>query len=449
MNPARILIVEDEDIARENLEISLSRKGYDVQSLDSGAEAVSLLERAEFDLVITDLRMPEVDGMEVLRRAKELQPQIEVLMVTGYAAVDTAVEAMNRGAYHYLSKPVNMKELAALARKALEKGGLRREVNTLRAQVDERRGPLIIGQSPAMLELKQQISRVAAVDSTVLITGETGTGKELVAKSVHAQSSRSSKRFLAVNCGAFNKDLLANELFGHESGAFTGAGSARKGLMEAAQGDTFFLDEIGDMELSMQVKMLRVLEERTLIRVGGTREQPIDLRVLAATNKNLQVEVEQGAFRQDLYYRLDVITLKVPPLRERREDIPLLAAYFLDRFADAFGKKVLRLDEECLQILCSYEFPGNVRELENIMERAVVLCDGPAILSRHLPPDIAGGPVQIQQPCQREMISLRENERRHIAWVLEQCEGNRTHAAEVLDIDRATIWRKLKRYGLD
>jgi transcriptional regulator with PAS, ATPase and Fis domain len=219
--------------------------------------------------------------------------------------------------------------------------------------------------------------------------------------------------------------------------------------MEAAHGGTFFLDEIGDMELSMQVKMLRVLEERTLIRVGGTREQPIDVRVLAATNKNLQVEVEQGAFRQDLYYRLDVITLKVPPLRERREDIPLLAAYFLDRFASAFGKKVLRLNDDCLQILSSYEFPGNVRELENIVERAVVLCDGEMVLPGHLPPDIAGGPVYVQQPCLREMISLRENERRHIAWVLEQCDGNRTHAAEVLDIDRATIWRKLKRYGLD
>ncbi|WP_027185496.1 sigma-54-dependent transcriptional regulator [Desulfovibrio inopinatus] len=451
MSSARILIVEDEQIARENLELALSRKGYTVQSEATGADAIAVMERETFDIVVTDLCMPQMDGMEVLKRAKELQPRVEVLVVTGYGTVDSAVEAMNRGAYSYLSKPLQIKELLALVTKALEKCQLRQEIDALRGQLEGHQGPLIIGQSPAMQVLKQDIAKVAAVDSTVLITGETGTGKELIAKAIHALSARRDKRFLAVNCGAFNQDLLANELFGHEPGAYTGARNApTKGLMEAAQGGTFLLDEIGDMELMMQVKLLRVLEERSLIRVGGTNEVPIDIRVLAATNKNLAVEVSQGTFRRDLFYRLNVITLHSPPLRERREDIGLLSTFFLDKYTRLLGKGEKRLGDDCMELLMHYEFPGNVRELENIVERAVVLCEGEVIGAQHLPPDIVVTDGHVQhQSAPREMISLKENEKRHIAWVLEQCGGNRTCAAQVLDIDRATIWRKLKAYGMD
>ncbi len=451
MSSAHILIVEDEQIARENLELALSRKGYSIQSAANGAEAISIMERNTFDLVISDLCMPQMDGMEVLKRAKELQPQVEVIVVTGYGTVDSAVEAMNRGAYSYISKPLQIKELLALSSKALEKSRMRQEIDTLRNQLEGRQGPLIIGQSPAMQALKQDIAKVAAVDSTVLITGETGTGKELIAKAIHALSSRNKKRFLAVNCGAFNQDLLANELFGHEPGAYTGArNTSAKGLMEVADGGTFLLDEIGDMELTMQVKLLRVLEERSLIRVGGTDEVPIDIRVLAATNKNLAVEVSQGTFRRDLFYRLNVITLHAPPLRERREDIGPLASFFLDKYIRLLGKNEKRIGDDCMDLLMNYEFPGNVRELENIIERAVVLSEGNMIGAQHLPPDIMVTEGHVQhQSTPREMISLKENEKRHIAWVLEQCGGNRTCAAQVLDIDRATIWRKLKAYGMD
>ena len=325
MKRGKILIVEDELIARENLDHVLTKEGYDTVAVESGVRAFKELERQEFDLVLTDLRMQQVDGMQVLEHTKELDPDTEVVVITGFATVSTAVEAMQKGAYHYLPKPYKIDEVRILVRKALEKRWLRLEVTDLKRQVQSQKAvPFLVGKSPQIEALKQTIEQIARTEATVLILGETGTGKELVAKAIHHLSLRAEKRFLAINCGAFSEELLANELFGHEKEAFTGARGVKKGLLEVASGGTVLLDEIGEMPQSMQVKLLRVLQEKTLMRVGGTSEIPVDIRVLAATNKDLKGEVERGNFRQDLYYRINVVTLHVPNLTERQDDIPLL-----------------------------------------------------------------------------------------------------------------------------
>lgn len=449
MTPARILVVDDEAIARENLAYILGKDGHEVTPAETGEEALRYLEQKEFDLVLTDLRLPKVDGLEILRRTKELAPATEVIMITGYATVATAVEAMQQGAYHYLAKPYQHNEVRLLVQKALEKRGLRLQVQELQRQVDAQRGyqPLI-GKNPKIIALQQTIAQIAPTDCNVLILGETGTGKELVAKAIHYLSPRAGRRFLAVNCGAFSEELLASELFGHEAGAFTGARGLKKGLLEAASGGTFFLDEVGDMPLSMQVKLLRVIQEKTLIRVGGVQEIPVDVRLVAATNKDLQQEVEQGRFRRDLYYRLNVVTLVVPPLAERRDDIPLLCQHFLAKFAAQQQKDIKEIAPEVMEVLLGYEFPGNVRELENIIERAVTLATGPRIELQHLTPDLQQHRFQMQRRQRREFLTLEENEKEYIAWVLKQVGGNKTRAAEILGIDRVSLWRKLKRYGL-
>ena len=446
MKRARILIVEDELIARENLDHVLRKEGYDTVAVESGQLAFQELEKGEFDLVMTDLRMQQVDGLQVLERTKELYPDTEVIMITGYATVTSAVEAMQKGAYHYLSKPYKIEEVRILVRKALEKRWLRQEVTDLKRQVQSQKGvPLIIGKSPQIEALKNTIQQIAPTDATVLILGETGTGKELVAKAVHHLSNRADKRFLAINCGAFSEELLANELFGHEREAFTGARGVKKGLLESAPGGSIFLDEIGDMPLTMQVKLLRVLQEKTLIRVGGTTEIPVDIRILAATNKDLKGEVERGAFRQDLFYRINVVTLHIPTLAERKDDIPLLCRHFLKKYAEAQGKQISQIDNAVLEVLLAYEFPGNIRELENIMERAVTLAAGPTIEVSHLPQDFQQPGFQVQRRQKREFLTLEENEQEYITWVLKQMGGNKTKAAEVLGIDRVSLWRKLKR----
>ncbi len=451
MRRAKILIVEDELIARENLDHVLKKEGYDTVPVDSGVRAFSELEKGEFDLVLTDLRMQQVDGMEVLERTRELYPDTEVVVITGFATVSTAVEAMQKGAYHYLPKPYKIDEVRILVRKALEKRWLRQEVTDLKRQVRSQRAvPFLVGKSPKIEVLKQTIEQIAPSDATVLILGETGTGKELVAKAIHHLSLRAEKRFLAINCGAFSEELLANELFGHEREAFTGARGVKKGLLEVATGGTVLLDEIGEMPASMQVKLLRVLQEKTLMRVGATSEIPVDIRVLAATNKDLKGEVERGAFRQDLYYRINVVTLQVPPLVERQDDIPLLCQHFLRKFAEAQGKPIDQISPEVMRALQLYEFPGNIRELENIMERAVTLCAGGVIEMQHLPLDFQQPHMfQVQRHQKREFHSLEENEKEYISWVVKQVNGNKTKAAEILGIDRVSLWRKLKRYDLN
>jgi DNA-binding NtrC family response regulator len=449
MQGAKILIAEDEAIARENLQHILRKDGYTVVSVEHGAAAIRELEKSEFDLVMTDLRMQPVDGLQVLKRAKELYPNLEVIVVTGFATVGSAVEAMQQGAYYYVPKPYKIDEVRIIVSQALEKKSLKQEVRELRERVKCRQDtPLLIGNSPQMEILKKTIEQIAPADCSVLILGETGTGKELVAKTIHSRSLRTYRRFLAINCGAFSEELLANELFGHEKEAFTGARGIKKGLLEAAQGGTVFLDEIGDMPLSMQVKLLRVLQEKAFIRVGGTDEIPVDIRILAATNKDLKREVDLGKFRQDLYYRLNVITLQVPRLADRKDDILLLSLHFLRRICQAQEKHIEVISDEVMDILLSYEFPGNVRELENIMERAVTLAQNKTIEVDHLPPDLRELALQVRTP-EKQFLSLEENERQYISRVLEQVDYNKTKASEILGIDRVSLWRKLKRYHMD
>lgn len=449
MKKDRILVVDDEGIARENLEHVLRKEGYDVVSVDSGVSALKKLASSEFDLVLTDLKMKQVDGMEVLARAKEQYPDTEVIMVTAYATVATAIDAMKKGAYHYVPKPYKIDEVRMVVKRALEKKRLKDELRDLRRDCRARQESfMVVGKSRKMQELIELVSQVAPTDCNVLIFGETGTGKELIARAIHFQSNRAEARFLAFNCGAFSEELLANELFGHEKDAFTGATSTKVGLLEAASGGTVFLDEIGDMPLSMQVKLLRVIEEKSLLRVGGTQPIAVDIRIVAATNKDLTREVEAGRFRKDLFYRLNVVSLPLPHLAERRDDIPLLAHHFLRRYAAAQAKAIPDISEEAMEILGNYEYPGNIRELENIIERAVALCNGPVILAAHLPQEITKLCFKVYRQPGHHLPTLEENELEYVRWVLKQVNGSKTRAAEILGIDRVSLWRKLNRWGL-
>jgi DNA-binding NtrC family response regulator len=450
MNKRRILVVDDEAIARENLEHILRKEGYDVATADSGMSALKKLASTEFDLVMTDLKMKQVDGMEVLARTKEQFPDTEVVMLTAYATVATAIEAMQKGAYHYIPKPYKIDEVRMITKRALEKKALKDELRVIRQDYCRRVGiPFIVGKSPKMQEIIEMVTQIAPADCSVLIFGETGTGKELLARAIHQQSNRAEERFLAFNCGAFTEELLTNELFGHEKDAFTGATTTKIGLLEAADKGTVFLDEIGDMPASMQVKLLRVIEEKSLLRVGGTQPIKVDIRIVAATNKDLNKEVETGGFRKDLFYRLNVVSLHLPPLAERRDDIPLLAHHFLARYAEAQGKSFKGFSDEAMEVLVNYEYPGNIRELENIVERAVVLCNEGEILAKHLPQELGQYALKVYRQASQRFPTLEENEVEYVSWVLKQVDGNKTRAAEVLGIDRVSLWRKLKRWGLD
>jgi DNA-binding NtrC family response regulator len=450
MNKSRILIVDDEAIARENLEHILQKDGYDVVTADSGIAALKKLSKTEFDLVMTDLKMKQVDGMEVLARTKEQYPNTEVVMLTAYATLSTAIEAMQKGAYHYIPKPYKIDEVRMIAKRALEKKGLKDEIRVLKRDCYRGTGvPFIIGKSSKMQELVELVGQIAPTDCNVLIFGETGTGKELFARAIHYQSGRAEERFLAFNCGAFTEELLTNELFGHEKDAFTGATTTKIGLLEAANRGTVFLDEIGDMPASMQVKLLRVIEEKSLLRVGGTQPIKVDIRLVAATNKDLNKEVETGGFRKDLFYRLNVVSLRLPPLAERKDDVPLLAHHFLGRYAEAQEKTIEGFSDEAMEVLMNYEYPGNIRELENIVERAVVLCNEAEILTKHLPQELGQYTLKVYRQSSRQFPTLEENEVEYVSWILKQVDGNKTRAAEILGIDRVSLWRKLKRWGFD
>jgi DNA-binding NtrC family response regulator len=449
MTKSRILVVDDEAIARENLEHILTKDGYDVTTADSGISALKKLSNTEFDLVMTDLKMKQVDGMEVLARTKEQYPDTEVVMLTAYATVATAIEAMQKGAYHYIPKPYKIDEVRMIVRRALEKKGLKDELRVMKRDYSRRVGiPFVIGKSRKMQEVIQMVTQIAPTDCNVLIFGETGTGKELIARAIHQHSNRAEERFLAFNCGAFTEELLTNELFGHEKDAFTGATTTKIGLLESANRGTVFLDEIGDMPQSMQVKLLRVIEERSLLRVGGTQPINVDIRIVAATNKDLNKEVARGGFRKDLFYRLNVVSLHLPPLAERRDDVPLLAHHFLKLYAEAQDKTIEGLSDEAMDILINYEFPGNIRELENIIERAVALCDNSLILPKHLPQELEQYSFKVYRRHGKRFPTLEENELEYIRWVLKQAGGNKTRAAEILGIDRVSLWRKLKRWDL-
>lgn len=443
-----ILVVDDEAIARDNLAHILQKSGYQVLLAADGNEAVAAMKAQEVNLVITDLRMKGKDGMGVLAETKQLWPAAEVLMVTGYASLDTAIEAMKQGAYHYLAKPLNVKELQAIVVKALERSAMQQELYRLRQQIaDNSETSKIIGGSSKTVALREQISQVAQLDCNVLILGETGTGKELVARTIHELSRRAGNRIVSLNCGAFSEDLMSNELFGHERGAFTGAEKQKKGLLEYARGGTVFFDEIGELPLQMQVKLLRVLQERTLMRVGGAEEIPIDIRVLAATNRNLKEASDEGTFRKDLYYRLDVITILIPPLIERRNDIPLLASHFLHKHTEP-GRTVPQLSEMAVQRLKSYDYPGNIRELENIIQRVLITCREDVIEPHHFDDDL-GPETAVAISQEQSWPSLEDHEKLYILKVLDEVEGKRSKAAEILGIDRVSLWRKIKRYNLE
>ncbi len=445
MSKPKILIVDDEKIALRNLEHILKKQGYEVTTSQSGARALQLLDEREFDLLLTDLKMPKVDGLQVLKRARELHPDTEVIMITGYATVDSAIDAMKAGAYHYIAKPYKIDEVRKIVAEALEKRRLRMENRDLKEQIKKIKGSKVIAEDPTMKKVLKVARQVAQSDCTVLITGESGTGKEVIAQYIHESSARSNGPMVAVNCGVFTEDLLSNELFGHERGAFTGADSRKKGLIESADGGTLFLDEITEITPSMQVKLLRVLQEREVLRIGSTKPVKVDVRFLFATNRDLGQMVKEGKFRQDLFFRINVVNINLPPLSERRRDIPLLVHFFIKKYSKSSGKNVNNITPEAMSMLQNYDFPGNVRELENIIERAIVLCQGDTIGVEHLP-DID---VVTFRPKKGRWPSLEDQEREYILWVLEHTAWNKTKAAEVLGIDRVSLWRKIKKYELE
>ena len=446
MSSAHVLLVDDEAVAREGLATALRRDGLEVTTADNGEAALALLRQREYEVLLTDVKMPGMDGLELLRRAQEAWPGMEVLVVTGFATTESAVEAMRAGAFYYVSKPFRLGEVRKLVREAADKAQLRAENQRLRQLVEHAADERIITRDEGMRAILDIARGVAPTDCNVLIVGETGTGKELLARHVHAHSRRASGPFVAVNCGALNEELLANELFGHEKGAYTGAAQARGGLVEAAQGGTLFLDEVTEMSASMQVKLLRLLQEREYLRVGGTEPVRADVRFLAATNREPRAAVEAGQFRQDIYFRLNVVTLQLPPLRERRDDIPLLAQQFVRRAAQAMGKAVTAIAPPAMQKLCGYDFPGNVRELENIIERGVALAGGTMLGEEDLPPGLGARGGAGARGGSGEVRTLEAVERGHILDVLAGVGGNRALAARLLGIDRVSLWRKLRRY---
>jgi DNA-binding NtrC family response regulator len=442
--PAKILVVDDEAIVRESLKDWLSDVGYLVLTAEDAHQALELIEKETPSIAIIDLVMPGMNGIELLKKAKEIWPDIEVIIITAYASVPTAIEAMKQGAYDYVEKPFPPERVELLIKKVLEHRRLVQENISLHEKLDRRyRFEDIITKSPKMQKVIELIKIVAKSNATVLITGESGTGKELVARAIHSQSYRRGKPFVPVSCAALPESLLESELFGHEKGAFTGAHALRKGKIEFAHQGTLFLDEIGEMSANIQVHLLRVLEEREFTRVGGNELIKVDVRVVSATNRDMREAIASGKFREDLYYRLNVVTIDLPPLRDRKEDIPLLANHFLKKFAAENQKDVSGFSPEVTDFLLKYQWPGNVRELENTVERAVILAQNSTIqLSDVLQRD--SPLVEPASPCR----TLEELEKNHIMAILNETGGSYTKAARILGISRTTVYNKAKAYGL-
>lgn len=448
----RILVVEDDESLRRVTQVQLQQAGYEVSTAGDGPQALAWLEKTPADLVITDLKMPGMSGIELLRRLRADYPEIIVIVLTAFGTVESAVEAMKLGAFDYLTKPLNAEALRLVVGRALEHHRLREEVRQLRQSLDRKYGfENILGRSPALLETLDAAARVAPTDATVLIRGETGTGKELLAKAIHFNSRRREGPFVTINCGAIPSELLESELFGHLKGAFTGAIVHKKGRVEMADGGTLFLDEIGELPPPLQVKLLRLIQEREIEKLGASGPLKVDVRIIAATHRNLQAMVEDGAFREDLYYRLAVIPLELPPLRERTEDIPELVGHFFERSRQRHGRPELRLPEGLLPYFCAYRWPGNVRELENVVERLVLLTRGEEITLNDLPEPLRRErPVldAIQLELPPEGISLEAVERELILRALRKFDGNQTQAARYLDISRKTLIYRMEKYGL-
>ena len=447
----RILVVDDEQSHRTMLKAVLTKEGYDISEADDGISAVKAVESESFDLILMDIRMTDMDGIEAMGQIKKMSPSIPVIMMTAYASIKAAVEALKSGAYDYLTKPLDIDELKILIKKALEHYRLQEENVFLKERLADRFDfSKIIGKSRRMKELFENLSLIAPSDATILIYGESGTGKELVANAIHQNSPRAQKPFIKVSCAALPETLLESELFGHERGAFTGALARKAGRFQLADGGTLFLDEVNVMSATTQVKLLRVLQEREFEPLGSTKTIHVDIRLITATNKELEAEVKEGRFREDLFYRLNVVPIHLPPLRERKEDIPLLAEHFFRLYQEKNKKSIKGFLPKTIDTLMRYDWPGNIRELENVIERAILLCRSEYITPKDLPPPLQGEEVG-EQPIISipSGMTLEQVERETIIQTLEETGGNRTQTAQILGISRKTLQNKLKEYGLE
>ncbi len=453
----KILVVDDEKSMCEFLEIMLKKEGYDVTSTTSGKKALELLDNNLYSMVFTDVKMPGVDGFEVLRKTKEASPDTVVLMITAYGSPEGAVTAIKEGAYDYITKPFRVEEVKLTIKKSLERNDLIKENIRLRQEVEERyKFWNLIGKSPKMQRVYELVEKVSQTKANVLITGQSGTGKELVAKAIHYNSARKDRSFITLNCGAIPENLLESELFGHMKGSFTGAIANKRGLLEMAEGGTLFMDEIGELPLPLQVKLLRVIQEREFKRVGGTEDIKVDVRIISASNQDLQQKVAQGVFREDLFYRLNVIQIKLPPLRERKEDIILLTNHFIRKYSAETGKEVEGIAPEALELLLSYDFDGNVRELENIIERSITLETSPTITERHIRSYLNERMISKSMPPSLEIPEegmdlnkvVEDLEKAFILKALEHTGGVKKKAAEVLGMNFRAMRYKLAKYDL-
>lgn len=446
MDTIGILVIDDDLRMRQFIGDLLDEEGIPHLITDDSRNAIRIINNQNIDIVITDLKMPYVDGIGILEHAKEINPDIIVIVITGYGTIESAIKAMKKGAYDYIQKPFEPDDFLMLLRRAMEHVNLIHENIRLRGEIEGCKYDEIVGTSRAINELKELIYRIAPFDTTVLLQGETGTGKELVARLINRASKRRREKFLPVNCGALSESLLEAELFGYEKGAFTGANSQKKGLFEAVNKGTLFLDEINATSTNFQVKLLRVLQEGSFLRVGGTEPVICDVRIIAASNVPLEEEVEAGRFRNDLYYRLNVVTINIPPLRKRKEDIPLLAFHFLNKYANKYGKKFNGIATDVLKKLIEYSWPGNVRELENVIERAVLMETGNELKHIHLPKN--SKITEYEDICSG-LVSFEEVEKYFIQRTLKILQGQKAKAAEVLGISTTSLWRKIKKYNLE
>lgn len=451
---SNILVIDDKDSMREMLKASLAADGYDVETAETGDVGVARSREKHFDVILTDLRMPDISGMDVLSQVRQVDPDSAVIVMTAYGTIETAVEAMKKGAFDFLQKPFDTGHLRMIVERALENQRLVAENNLLREELAESLGFTdIIGTSEKMIEVMRLVQKVASSDTTILLTGESGTGKELFARAIHSLSARKTKPYITINCAAIPGELLENELFGSEKGAFTSSHARKMGKFEIASGGTIFLDEIGDLEFSLQAKLLRVLQEQTFERLGGTKPIKVDVRIITATNMNLQEAIAKKRFREDLFYRLSVFPIHIPPLRERREDIVPLATYFINKYWRQMKKGEKTLSREALQILERYHWPGNVRELENTVERAIILAEGKKIKPEHLAIRLSTSEdVRLREGAGLKEVgqmAQMQAERAMIIRVLNQTRGNKRKTADILQIDYTTLFEKIKKYEID
>lgn len=441
----RVAIIDDEEIVRIRLQKALVKEGYTVETYGSGEEFLKSLEHSPVDLAFLDISLPGMSGIEVLKKAKPRFPEMDIILITGYSSIESVIDSVKLGAFYYVAKPLKLDEIRHLASKVRDQKRLIEENRSLKSFIN----PLdslgaMIGVSPGMKEVFRLVEKVAPLDCNVLIQGESGTGKELVARSIHRHSRRKERAFVAFNCGGFTEELIASELFGYQRGAFTGATATKIGILETASGGTAFMDEIADMPISMQGKLLRVIQEKQIMRVGANRPIQLDLRFIAATNKDLKKAAQEGRFREDLYFRLNVVQINLPSLMDRKEDVPVLIDFFTKKYVTKFSKKISGIDRAAREILLGYTYPGNVRELENIIERAVALAEGASITLHDLPPDLR----EYSVTQYGKWLTSEEHERDYIRRVLKFTDHNLGNTATILKLPRTTLWRKLKKYGL-